>query len=198
MEGMVVEETGTEAIATAASPESDTEQKLTDEIRQLWAVHTDAQATVKKTKAEIKAIRQRLSERLFEMKQLLAKPGRNGGWSSFLRAEGIAKATADRLVRKHQRPVGQEPNVVTEQVSEPGVDVERLFNSLLPRLRTHLTSARSAYQFVLRLVGSFELACDMQADGILVFNPAVKTSTAAAAPAADGHADAAAGSGYVV
>jgi hypothetical protein len=78
-------------------------------------------------------------------------------------------------------------------IPEPtAADVERLFNSLLPRLRNNLTIAQSAYEFVLRLVGSFELACDMQADGILVFNPSAGKSSSAVAPAAVGQTAAAA------
>jgi hypothetical protein len=133
MEDIIVEETGTEAIATAAPLECEEEQKLAGEIRELWAEHADAQTTVRKTKAEIEVLRERLSKRLSQMKELLAKPGRKGGWSSFLRAEGIAKATADRLVRKLQESGGQQRNMVNEDVSEPSeADVERLQQLFLP------------------------------------------------------------------
>jgi hypothetical protein len=77
MEDRIAENPGVE-FAPAISPEPEDEQKLADEIRQLWAVHVEAQTVVKKTKTELKAIRQRLGERLYEMKQILARPGRNG------------------------------------------------------------------------------------------------------------------------
>ena len=123
------------------------------------------------------------------MKHVLAKPGRNGQWSAFLRAEGIAKATADRLVKKHEETSGPQPSLVTEEVSDPTeADVERLFHSLIPKLRSQLTTAWSAYQFVLRVVGSFGLPCDMQADGILVLNPVGQSSGAVPDAAAAGQA----------
>ena len=192
MEGTIVEETCSEVVSasptgTDSMGPSDNEETLAKEIRDLWTAHEDAQAAATRTKAEIKEVRERLSERLCQMKQLLARPGRRGGWSSFLRVEGIAKATADRLVRKHQRPAGQEQNVLNEQVSEPTeADVERLFNSLLPRLEQRLVTARAAYRFLLRFVCHFELGHEMQDTGILVLEPAEeKPSSAEASPAAE-------------
>jgi len=64
MEAIITENTPTELIPPAALPEPESEQKLADEIAQLWAVHTDAQTVVKKTKAELQIIRQRLAESL--------------------------------------------------------------------------------------------------------------------------------------
>lgn len=117
------------------------------------------------------------------MKQLLTKPGRNGGWSAFLRSEGIAKATADRLVRQRLESEGERPNLVNEEVPQPApVNVERLLNSLLPRLRSSLTTPESVYEFVVRLVGIFGLDRDTQDDGILVLNPTSKEQSDAADP----------------
>jgi hypothetical protein len=177
MEGTIVEERGSEVVSasltgTESIGPSDNEEKLAKEIRDLWTAHEGAQAAATKTKAEIKEVRERLSERLCQMKQLLAKPGRRGGWSSFLRVEGFAKATADRLVRKHQAPSGPQPNVVSEEVSEPTeADVERFFESLVPRLEQRLATARAAYRFLLRFVCHFELGHGMQDTGILVLEP---------------------------
>lgn len=96
-----------------SSGPSEVEQKLADQIKQLWAVHVDAQAVVKKTKAELKGVRQRLSESLYLMKELLVTPGcaggRNGRWASFLRSQMIATSTADRLVRAYREFVCPEP-----------------------------------------------------------------------------------------
>jgi hypothetical protein len=182
MEDIITAERGTELVqaessgAVSVGPSED-EQRLADEIRQLWAVHVEAKTTVKKTKTELKAIRERLSERLFEMKQLLVKPGRSGGWSSFLRSEGIAKATGDRLVRGHEKTINPEPNMVSEQVSEPTpVDAQRLFESVLPRLKGKLTTPRLAFDFLLWFVGSSHLAHEWQEKGLLVLKPSVETA----------------------
>jgi len=174
--------------ATAQDGHED-EQKLADEIRQLWAVHTDAQATVKKTREELKAIRQRLSERLYEMKQLLVKPGRNGGWSSFLRSQGIAKPTADRLVRAHKESIDPEPNVLSEQVSEASqTDVQRLFESVWPRLRKVLTTDESVNQFIGCIVTASGVAHERRQEGLMIFNAvpeAANELTDSASPQSD-------------
>lgn len=104
MEDSIAENTGTEPVATAALPEA--EQRLADEIKHLWPVHLEANTAAKKTEAELEAVRRRLGERLHGMKQLLARPGRNGRWPSFLRSQGIARPTAERLVRPHEASVG--------------------------------------------------------------------------------------------
>lgn len=170
----------TQNVITPAEQAED-EQQLVSEIRELWTAHQDGQATVKRTKAEIKQVREQLSERLSRMKQLLAKPGRNGVWSAFLRSEKIAKATADRLVRQRQESGGEQSNVITEEVSQPGpVNVGRLLSSLLPRLRSGLTTPESAYEFAVRFVGVFGLDCDSQDDGILILNPTAKEQSEAA------------------
>ena len=174
--------------ATAQDGHED-EQKLADEIKQLWAVHIDAQATVKKTREELKAIRQRLSERLYEMKQLLVKPGRNGGWSSFLRSQGIAKPTADRLVRAHKESIDPEPNVLSEQVSEASqTDVQRLFESVWPRLRKVLTTDESVNQFIGCIVTASGVAHERRQEGLMIFNAvpeAANELTDSASPQSD-------------
>ena len=78
MEDAAMHQASTEGIPTALLPETGDEQRLADEIRQLWAVHVEAKTTVKNTRADLKAIRELLGERLYELKQLLARPGRNG------------------------------------------------------------------------------------------------------------------------
>ena len=137
------------------------------------------------------------------MKKLLVRPGRSGGWSSFLSSEGIAEATADRLVRKHEESNDQQANVVREEVSEPTpVDAQRLFESVLPRLRQRITTPRLAFELLLWFVGSSHLAHEWQEKGLLVLKPTVETanesSGVSAAPSPDGQAAAAAGSGDMV
>ena len=169
------------------------EERLAIKIRELWIEHTEAKITVTKTRDELKAIRKRLAEHLSQMKQLLVKTGRGGGWSSFLRAERIAKATADRLVRRHQESGVQETNVVTEQVSELGeTDIQHFFESVMPALKKKLTTPRLAFDFLLWFVPSFELAHEWKENGLLVLKPSVKAATEtsiAAAPLEDGSAD---------
>src|ERR1039458_8984735 len=106
MEDIITAERGTELVqaesswAVSVGPSED-EQGLADVITQLWEVHAQAKNTVKKTNEELKAIRQLLSERLYELKQLLARPGRNGQWSAWMKERKITRATADRLVQRY-------------------------------------------------------------------------------------------------
>ncbi|MDR3676942.1 MAG: hypothetical protein P4N24_15740 [Acidobacteriota bacterium] len=192
MEDTVAENTST-GFALAISPGPEDEQRLADEIQQLWAVHIEAKTTVKRTREAMKAIRQRLGERLYEMKLLLVKPGRNGGWSYFLRLQGIAKATADRLVRAHEKPIGPNPNVLSDQVSEPSREEVGLFiDALWPKLEQKLPTPRSAYYFLWWFIGYSGLPYEMRENGILVINPAAASSCTAATPTEAGHTAAAA------
>ena len=78
------------------------------------------------------------------MKQILAKPGRGGQWSSFLVERQIPRATADRLVARHLRSLDPNANCVTEDVSEPTEEeVQRLFTSVWPKLHRTLRSRQS-------------------------------------------------------
>lgn len=167
--------------ATTSVEPTEEEQQLASEIRKLWAAHQNGQSTVKRTKAEIKAVREQLSEHLLRMKQVLVKPGRNGNWSAFLRSEGIAKATADRLVRQRQKSEEEQTNILTEEISQPASpNVGRLLQSLLPKLKSNLTTPESAYEFVVRLVEALGLTFDQTDDEILVFNPLQKEPSDAA------------------
>jgi hypothetical protein len=65
------------------------------------------------------------------MKEVLAKPGRNAEWSAFLREHNIPRATADRLVVRHQRDLNPDANCVTGAESEPPEEeVRKLFASV--------------------------------------------------------------------
>jgi len=68
MDNIIAQETGTEAVATAAMPESEEERRLVDEIVELWEVHVQAKGVARKTRQELKGIRERLSERLHQNK----------------------------------------------------------------------------------------------------------------------------------
>jgi hypothetical protein len=58
------------------------EAVLTAEIAQLWQIHSDYKSSIKHQTQSLRALRAELGKRLAEMKQVLAKPGRAGGWSA--------------------------------------------------------------------------------------------------------------------
>ena len=137
--------------------EAEPQNERADEIADLWAAHTEAKKAARATKAELHEIRVKLGEQLHEMKKLLVSPGRDGQWSGFLREHEIPKATADRLVRRHQRSIDPDANLLTEPIPEPTEkEVGTLFRSLLPRLRRTLRSRQSLDLFISLLTSEFE------------------------------------------
>jgi len=117
MQDVIVSESATQpaqelsCIATPDGPSVE-HQRLAGEIRRLWSAHVEAKSAAARVKSEVKDIRRLLVGPLSEMKTLLAKPGRNGGWSAFLRSEGIAKAVAEGLARKGREPAGTQPEAM--------------------------------------------------------------------------------------
>jgi len=157
-------------------PETETERKLAIDIIDLWDVHVQAQTIVATTKEELKVIRQSLGERLHEMKQLLARPGRNGEWSPFLKEHKIPRTTADRLVAAHERSLAPQANCTDGAIHKPTVqDVQRLFTSIRPRLAKILTTQESVYAFILCLISRASLPYERRDEGILMFHPTVAT-----------------------
>ena len=59
------------------TPEQD-ESVLTTGITQLWQVHCDYQTSIKHETEQFRALRNELGKLLHQMKELLARPGRNG------------------------------------------------------------------------------------------------------------------------
>ena len=122
------------------------------------------------------------------MKQILAKPGRDGQWSGFLREHNIPRATADRLVIRHLRSVNPDANRLSEPVSEPTEEeVQRLFSSILPRLRRLLRTPNSVYSFVSMLTSSYGTCRRVTDEGILVLKVA-QQEPSAGQPGVEAHA----------
>jgi hypothetical protein len=140
----------TESLATDFTPEvTDPQTEIGEAITNLWSAHLNAKNTARVTNQELRTIRAKLGERLSEMKRLLAKPGRGGQWSSFLMQRGIPRATADRLVARHQRSLNPDANLLTEPVPESTEEeVRKLFAMVWPKLRRTLRSQQSVLLFV--------------------------------------------------
>jgi hypothetical protein len=153
---------------------AEAERKLITDINDLWSVHVEAQRTVATTKDELKVIRQRLGERLHEMKLFLARPGRNGQWSPFLQDQGIPRTTADRLVARHERSLVPETNCVSDAIHEPTEqDIQRLFTSVWPRLAKTLTTPDSIFNFVRCLIIRADIPHECRDERILRVRPTV-------------------------
>ena|SRR5208283_2464303 len=154
--------------------DTETERKLTTDISDLWDCHVQAQNTVAITKEELRVIRQRLGERLHGMKRLLARPGCNGKWCSFLQQHGIPRTTADRLVAGHQRLLAPQTGRTSGAIHAPTLqDIERLFKSLRPKLAKVLTTREAVYAFIVCLISRASLRYERREEGVLMFHPTV-------------------------
>jgi hypothetical protein len=168
---------------------------LTVEILQYWDAHLHYQGPMKETNQKAREVHQHLGKLLFHLKQVLAKPGRGGKWSSFLKEHRIPRATADRLVTRYQHSLDPDANRLTEATSEPTEEeVQKLFNAVWPRLRRVLTTPGSVYRFVSALASACADACfEVRDDGILVLKPAAENTDSRprddADPKADSHAE---------
>ncbi|PSH02783.1 MAG: hypothetical protein CXZ00_15650 [Acidobacteria bacterium] len=174
----------------AALIPTETEEKLTAEITELWAVHTDAQSVVKKTQQELKAIRQNLGERLYAMKQILAKPGCQGGWSSFLEQHQISRTTADRLVATHAMSLTGTTGLIKPLSDEK---IDQFVEAVWKRLEKKLGTKQAVYAFLVRIIAESGLAnfkfTRGEQHGLAVVDPDGESAHQAAAAAAPANAE---------
>ena len=111
------------------------------------------------------------------MKQLLARPGRNGQWSSFLQQQGIPRTTADRLVAGHKRSLAPEANCANDAIHEPTEqDIQKLFSSVWPRLAKTLTTPDSIFTFLHFVILRADIPHEYSDEGILMYRPIVAMS----------------------
>jgi hypothetical protein len=130
----------TPAVVESTAAPSPEEKRLTIEIERLWTKHVAAQATFdknsgehtktedscRKSRAELKELRDHLAKLLHELKPLISRPGRGGGWSGFLTKKGIPRSTGDTLVRAYKKTLSsEEKNCTTEQIPEQPVTERR-------------------------------------------------------------------------
>jgi hypothetical protein len=172
----VIDVTNTvESVDTDFKPETvEAHNELGDEIAILWSANVNATKTARATNEELRVLRAKLGEQLCRMKEVLAKPGCDGQWSGFLREHNIPRATADRLVGRHQRSLNPDANRLSEPISNPTEeDVRKLFAFVWPKLRRTLRSQQSVLLFVDLLTSHCEHA-ELTAPEI----PAVMSSAA--------------------
>jgi hypothetical protein len=126
------------AISTVehAQTEDENERRLQSEIEALWSAHQAGKTTARRTKDELKILRVDLGGKLFELKAVLVRTGRSGGWAAYLRSQGLARATVERYIRQHEHILSPRQIDSPETISEPSeADVRRLVRRLMPQLR---------------------------------------------------------------
>jgi len=97
--------------------ETASETKLAQEIAQLWSVHSQAESVLGRTKKELRALRFDLGRPLYEMKLLLACPGRAGKWSKFLSAQRIPRASADRYTKSYEVTLSPREEIASSEAT---------------------------------------------------------------------------------
>lgn len=151
----VLEISGSPDIDIGNSLENET--VLTAEILRLWEIYRASKNSVKDENHRLRIARHDLSRLLFQMKQALAKPGRNGEWSSWLREKGIPRATGDRLAQKYERSLNPVSNCINESISAPTeADTQKILRTVLPKLRHVLQTPQRAYHFIDLLTSACE------------------------------------------
>ena len=112
---------------------------------QLWQIHNDFKTSLYQQSQDLHSLRVELGKKLASMKALLAKPGRNGQWSAWLKQNRISRATADRLVTKYERSLNPDGNCLSEAISEPTEEeIQTLLDTVAPKLRRGLRHAAKA------------------------------------------------------
>jgi hypothetical protein len=132
------------------APSAETsENALATEIADLWEAHESHKYRAKEEAQTLRILRAELGERLSGMKQLLARPGRGGQWSAWLKEQRILRATADRLVQKHEHSLIPDNNCLNDAISEPTeAEIQKLLHSVLPKLRPVLRTKDSVDRFI--------------------------------------------------
>lgn len=172
-------------IRSSRNPQPETplqdETGLTDKIVQLWQEHNDYKTSIRHQTQDLHALRIELGKHLAEMKEVLAKPGRSGQWSSWLKERKIPRATADRLVTNYERSLNPDGNRLIEAITEPTeADIQKLFAKTFPKLRRVLRTPQSVYRFVDLLTlssdGTRRLVTD---EGIWILKPLAQSKSPA-------------------
>jgi len=157
-------------------PPAQYETALTEQIAQLWRLHSDYKGSIKSQTENLRSLRAELGKRLAEMKGLLARPGRNGQWSTWLKERQISRATADRLVGKYERSLNPDANRLTESIPEPTEEeIQNLFDNVAPKLRRVLRTPVSVYRFIDLMTSSFALDRKATEEGLVIVKPLQKT-----------------------
>ncbi len=109
---------------------------------------------------------------------MVARRGRNGQWSGWLKERKISRATADRLVSKYERSLNPDTNRLTESISEPSdEEIQNLLDKITPKLNRVLRTPASVYRFLDLLSSSFDgVYRRVTEEGLMIVKPAEQTA----------------------
>ena len=145
---------------------------LTAQITYLWTVRECHATAISKDRKGMRSVDASLGQMLYSMKSLLARPGRGGNWSPWLKERGIARATADRLALRFARSRNLIEKSAHEQIEPTESEIGKLFTAIWQRCEPKLPTAHSRYEFIRCWIVRSGLGCQYRPDGVLVFDPA--------------------------
>jgi hypothetical protein len=165
LQEVVVTELKAEVQPEPTQPDGATmETQLAQEISTLWSDHVRLSGNRRAASTELRQIRAKLAERLYDIKQLLCRVGRSGQWRSWLKERGIPRSSADRLCERHAETLGiKNENAPAGAIKPKGDSIEELVQSLLPRLRRALPDTQAVFLFIAAVGEAFGLrsyTCD--------------------------------------
>jgi len=148
------------------------EQELSAEITRLWSVHNQAEAKGKKTKEELRVIRLDLGRTLLEVRTLVSRPGRGGGFSAYVAAHSIPRATAQELIARYKKTLEPEKNCLTQPIPKTAKPTaEDLATTVWPSLKKDLTTGEAVVQFIACIAKLSGVPHGWQNEGLVIFNP---------------------------
>jgi len=141
--------------ANRISDDSD-EDGLAKRIAELWSSDRHRQQEIRQNKDEIEYIRAELAQDLFRFKKVLAKSGRGGMWSDFLRRHRIPRSTADRYVSKVEAAKA-DANCPTEAIFIPTAEqIAALVKKTRAKVVALLTTDETRAKFLDALASSLK------------------------------------------
>ncbi|MDP9052205.1 MAG: hypothetical protein M3O31_16020 [Acidobacteriota bacterium] len=145
---------------TSASIDLEAEARLSAQITRLYVEQRNGKASMKRTRAELRALKLELSAKLHLMKSMLVGTGRGGGWASYLRAQHLPLSSADRLVAEHEATLAPTTKkVLTEDIPKARIEeVQVMARKMAAKLNGILTSQELLYAFARELVWNIEVA----------------------------------------
>jgi hypothetical protein len=143
----------------AGNPEElQDETALANEITELWSSQKRKSLSLRRSRQELETLRTSLSNRLYDLKHLLARPGREGKWTEFLRQQDIPRTTADRYVDKWKRSISPLEKRTSGAIEEPTAEeIAQLVKKLRPKLVSLLTTPDSINLFMAELGAALEI-----------------------------------------
>jgi len=144
------------------------DQSLETEILNKWEHREMVRRNMSDEQRELDRVDSNLMGLLFELKKIISKLGRNGGWSTWLQTHKIPRSTADRLVLEHAEYFDLTDELPHRTPSEPleGNICTAAFRTVSRHERL-LRSAKSKMVFMRSLGDVLGLSVEYEDDRIL-------------------------------